>query len=273
MVLDRKQRCKPIIKWAGGKSSLLSQFKAHFPETCKRYIEPFLGGGAVFLAIKEDFPAIINDSNGELYNLYSVIKNQPNDLIGELRILESCYSEDFYYKLRETLPTENIPRAARTIFLNKCGFNGLYRQNLKGQFNVPFGKRENCPPLFEEANLLAVSEKLQKAILCNQDFEEIISKGEAGDFIYCDPPYHPISQSSSFNNYQAGGFSAKEQERLAIACFKAKEKGCIVAISNSSCEFIKSLYKDAKIFTVKAKRAINSAGSKRGAIEELLVII
>lgn len=273
MILDIPDRAKPIIKWAGGKSGLLAQLGKLFPPDCKRYFEPFLGGGAVFLALREGLEANINDSNEEIVNLYLTIRDQPRELMASLDELNAKYSEEFYYETRKHSPEGTIERAARTIFLNKCGFNGLYRQNSKGQFNVPFGKRKSCPALYNKNNLLKASNRLSKANIHNEDFETIIERAQAGDFVYCDPPYHPLSASSSFNAYQAGGFSELEQIRLKEACERAAKRGAMVAISNSTAPFILNIYEEHTCERVIAKRAINSNGSSRGEINELLVIM
>ncbi|MDX1918640.1 MAG: DNA adenine methylase [Candidatus Caenarcaniphilales bacterium] len=273
MVLDINHRSRPIIKWAGGKSGLLTQFQTHFPQNCKRYIEPFIGGGAVFLALKQGIPSLINDSNEEIVNLYKVVRDYPKELIKRLDDLARNYSEEFYYELRQQNPLNEIDRAARTVFLNKTGFNGLYRQNSKGGFNVPFGKRLRCPELYEQVNLFEVSERLIKAEIKNQDFEEILEEAEEGDLIYCDPPYEPLNRTSSFNSYQANGFAQSEQKRLRDGCLKASRRGAQVFISNSTADFILDLYKEFDIKRVSARRAINSKGSQRGEIDEVLVHI
>jgi DNA adenine methylase len=273
MVLDIQNRAKPIIKWAGGKSTLLAQFQAYFPNSCKRYIEPFLGGGAVFLSLEDGTDAIINDSNEEIINLYKVTRDQPNELMEQLDKLAKEYSEEFYYELRKISPECHIQRAARTVFLNKTGFNGLYRQNSKGGFNVPFGKRLKCPELYELSNLCKVSERLKRADIRNLDFEELIDEVQEGDLVYCDPPYEPLNRTSSFNTYQANGFSQNEQKRLRDACIRASVRGAKIFVSNSTAEFILDLYKEFDLKRVSAKRAINSNGERRGEINELLVSI
>ncbi|MDX1917793.1 MAG: DNA adenine methylase [Candidatus Caenarcaniphilales bacterium] len=271
MILDLSTKSKPIIKWAGGKAGLLVQFQQHFPTGCRRYIEPFLGGGAVFLALKDGTQSIINDSNPELFNLYKIVRDKPDALIEELDRLSGFYSEDFYYHLRESRPRTLIKRAARTIFLNKTGFNGLYRQNSRGDFNVPFGKRPNCPQLCDRANLLSVSERMKKSSLLNQDFEQVIDLAGEGDLVYCDPPYEPLNHTSSFNAYQGGGFSQAEQARLKDSCLRASDRGALVFISNSDTAYTRELYADFKVYPILAKRAINSRGDARGEISELLV--
>jgi DNA adenine methylase len=266
-------RAKPILKWAGGKSSLLSQLSPYFPQTFNKYFEPFLGGGAVFFALEITGESFLSDSNRELISLYKTVRDTPLQLMQELDSLIINYSEDFYYKLRETQPKDNIGQAARTIFLNKTGFNGLYRQNLKGGFNVPFGKRVKCPALYDKNNFLRVSTALKSAILDSSDFEALIDQASYGDFVYCDPPYEPLSNTSSFTAYQGGGFSQREQERLKSACIRAHNRGANVVISNSSADFIKELYSDCETHLVLAKRAINSKGQGRGEIEEVLITL
>lgn len=273
-LFDLSNRSKPVLKWAGGKSSLLPQLIHLFPLKFNRYIEPFLGGGAVFFALKSGFiPSLVNDYNTEIFILYRIIRDHPNELIRYLDILASKYSEEFYYNIRSCYPENDIEKAARTLFLNKTGYNGLFRLNSKGQFNVPFGKRTKCPSLYDKINILSVSNRFQKAKLENKDFEEIINETGDGDFIYCDPPYEPISQTSSFNTYNSGGFSFLEQKRLFDVCKSAANRGAIVAISNSIAPSIVELYKNSAIYRVFAKRSINSIGSGRGQVEEILAVL
>lgn len=268
--LDRRTR--PILKWAGGKSHILKQLIPHFPTQFKRYIEPFLGGGAAFFALEEGKEALLNDCNSELYNLYRVVKEKPQRLMDLLDSYRKKYSEKFYYEMRSKNPRGEVQAAARTLFLNKTGFNGLHRKNLKGDFNVPFGKRISCPKLYDRENLMRVSNKLQTSVLFNKDFEEVIHMAEEGDFVYCDPPYEPLSATSSFTNYTGLGFSRKDQLRLYHAIQAASQKGVHVAVSNSSAEFILNTYSDFKVHRILARRAINSNAAKRGVVEEVLII-
>jgi len=272
-LFDIERRAKPVLKWAGGKSALLPQLIKHFPKSFERLIEPFMGGGAVGFALREGQRALLNDMNPELVNLYSVIRDRPEDLMVSLDALSEKYSEEFFYQLRKERPTLDVVRAARTVFLNKTGFNGLYRQNSKGEFNVPFGKRVECPALYDRENIARVSNHLKLADLRNEDFGSILEAAGAGDFVYCDPPYEPLSSTSSFNSYTGGGFSQSEQARLRDACADAAKRGAIVAVSNSSAPFIKDLYSEWDVRSVSARRAINSKGSSRGEIEEVLVIL
>lgn len=262
-----------MLKWAGGKARLLARLAAHFPRSCERYVEPFLGGGAVFLALRDGIPALLNDSNRELLDLYNVVMERPGELVGALDRLGSQYSEEFYYRMRAAIPDDLVERAARTVFLNKTGYNGLYRKNSSGGFNVPFGKRKRCPGLYNRANLAAVGARLRRAELRCSDFAAVIGEAGPGDFVYCDPPYEPLSKTSSFNAYKDGGFSRKEQERLRDSCAEAADRGAMVAVSNSSAAFIKELYAGFDIRTLMARRVINSKIDRRSEIEEVLVLM
>lgn len=267
-----EDRVRPILKWAGGKSGLLPQLIKHFPSSFSRFVEPFIGGGAVFFALKPEVPALINDSNHELTNLYTVVRDAPEQLMAALDALAVKYSEDFYYQLRSSSPSNVVEQTARTVFLNKTGFNGLYRQNSKGDFNVPFGKRLACPQLYDRDNILRASLHLKSTEIQSVDFEGILNSAGKGDFVYCDPPYEPLSQTSSFNAYKGNGFSQDDQRRLRDAAARAAAQGAFVAISNSTADFIMLLYKDWDLRGLFARRAINSKGSGRGAIPEVLIV-
>jgi len=268
----QKIRTKPLLKWAGGKSGLLSQLLPFFPNTFNRYFEPFLGAGAVFFTLNFKQHAILNDSNQELINFYEIVRDDPWGLMKKLDEFSKEYSEQFYYFLRALQARNKLESAARTLFLNKTGFNGLYRQNLKGQFNVPFGKRLKCPALYEAKNLLQASDSLGQASLMCQDFQKVINFAGPGDFVYCDPPYDPVSKTSSFHAYQPGGFSQNDQRRLKDASLKAQARGATVVVSNSSSAFIHELYADCDVKIVTARRAINSKSQNRGPIGEVAVI-
>ena len=167
-------KAKPVLKWAGGKSGPLVQLIEYFPPRFTRYVEPFVGGAAVFLSLDPKVPAVINDSNADLIELYRVVRDVPSDLMTELDKLATKYSEEFFYRVRAEMPKNTIKRAARMVFLNKTGFNGLYRLNSKGKFNVPFGKRVKCPALYKKENLLSVSARLRSSEIYNSDFEKDI---------------------------------------------------------------------------------------------------
>lgn len=267
----RAPRIRPPLKWAGGKSGLLSQIIPLFPQKFNRYFEPFFGGGAIFFSLDFKGKSFLNDSNKELVELYEVIRDDPQGLMVELNRLRHLYSETFYYELRRTTPSVALERAARTLFLNKTGFNGLYRQNSKGEFNVPFGKRLKCPSLYERENLLRTSQALTKSQLVCADFEIVLKKAGEGDLVYCDPPYEPLSKTSSFNAYQGVGFTQADQQRLKSSCLSARERGATVFISNSASDFIHELYADCRVHIVSARRAINSVARSRGPINEVLI--
>lgn len=271
LMFNLENRAKPILKWAGGKSGLLTRLIEFFPTHFSRYLEPFLGGGAVFLCVDGSAPCTINDSNVEIVEFYEVVRDRVEDLMGELDGLTARYCESFYYETRRSHPQNAIQRAARTLFLNKTGFNGLYRMNSRGEFNVPFGKRRKCPALYDRKNLLEIHRRLQNTEIANRDFEALVGNAKHGDFVYCDPPYEPLSRTSSFTAYTATGFGEKEQVRLRNACIAAAKRGAFVAISNSSSEKIRSLYSGFHIASIRAKRSINSKGHLRGEIDELVI--
>lgn len=273
MHFDINTRARPVLKWAGGKSSLLEQLFSHFPVQFERYVEPFLGGGAVFLSLKPGTPSIINEINPELFHLYSVIRDRPLELSRQLEFYAQQYTKEFYYQLRSESPEDPVKRAARTLFLNKTGFNGLYRQNGQGQFNVPFGHRKSCPALFQLDNLFSVSERLNQTKLLNVDFESVLAEARQGDFVYCDPPYEPLSPTSSFNSYTGEGFNRDAQQRLYRACVLAVERGAQVAVSNSFSDYILNLYSSWDVRAIKARRSINSNPLRRGEINEALVLM
>lgn len=223
---------------------------------------------------------MINDTNPELINCYKVIKDHPDELLRICQQHEKNNSKDYYYRLRgqDRQPSFNklssVERAARIIYLNKTCFNGLFRVNSKGQFNVPYGDYVN-PVVADPAVINAVSAFLnQRSVrICEGDFSRSVSTARKGAFIYFDPPYHPISDTSSFTGYSIHGFGEREQERLKLVCDKLSDRGCQVLVSNSNAPFIRELYSDSRyeIAEVSASRAINSVASKRGKIQELLI--
>jgi len=265
---------KPFLKWAGGKRQLISQMDPLFPKNFNKYIEPFVGGGAIFFYLLPK-RAILMDINQELINVYNVIKNNIKALIKSLK--KHVNKREYYYKIRnlDREPSiyenlSNVEKASRTIYLNRCCYNGLYRVNSKGQFNVPFGRYKN-PQFCDEKNLIAVHKALKNVEIVNASFEKCLDFAEKNDFIYLDPPYVPISNSSNFTSYTKDSFGREDQIKL-YHIFKAlDERGCKVMLSNSYNEFILNLYKDYKIKILQAKRAINSDAKKRGEIKELLI--
>jgi len=265
----------PFLKWAGGKRQLIKQFDRYFPPHYKKYIEPFVGGGSVFFYLLPD-NAILMDINEELVNCYRVIQTQVDDLIQLLKAHRN--EKEYFYKIRNVdrnsedfSKWSNIQRASRTIFLNRCCFNGLFRVNSKGEFNVPFGKYKN-PKFCDEENLRTVHRVLQNVQIISSNFKKCLEFAEREDFIYFDPPYQPVSGTANFTSYSKEGFGEAAQVALFEVFKELDSRGCKVMLSNSYTKFILDLYKEFRIITMKAKRAINSDATKRGEIKEALVL-
>ncbi len=270
---------KPFVKWVGGKRQLLRQFRElglyppeDFNPMTNTYYEPFVGGGAVFFDLLPK-NAELSDLNNELVTTYNVIKNNVDELIQSLQ--KHIYDKEYYLEVRakKVEDLSDVEVASRFIFLNRTGFNGLYRVNKSGQFNVPFG-RYNNPVICDEDNLRRVSNALQDVTITHQDYKHVLKTAKSGDFIYLDPPYYPINATSSFTSYTAEGFLEKEQTELRDTFVKLHEKGCFVMLSNSDTPFINELYSGIDgiiINKITAGRSINSKGSGRGKITEVLV--
>jgi DNA adenine methylase len=260
---------RPFLKWAGGKRQLSAQLQELLPPEIGGYFEPFLGGGALFFELSPE-RALLADVNRELVDCYRAVRDQVDEVIRALE--QHRYEKDHYYRVREWEPASlALPeRAARTIFLNKTAFNGLYRVNRSGKFNVPFG-RYTRPMICDRENLLACSAALEHTALEVQDFELSTSTSKAGDLIYFDPPYVPISGTADFTRYVAGGFGTGEQERLARVFRALAERGVNVMLSNSDCEAVRDLYAGFPIDVVSATRRINSAIDRRGVVGEIVV--
>lgn len=267
----------PVVKWVGGKRQLLDKILPLIPKH-STYVEPFVGGAAVLFELQPT-KAIINDYNHELINVYKIIKSNPEELINTLEKHRELNTKEYFYEIRslDRDPSFNtltdIEKAARIIYLNKTCFNGLYRVNLSGQFNTPYGKYKN-PNIVNASTIRAVSKYFNKDTIkiLSGDYKDSLKGLRKGAFVYFDPPYVPISTSSSFTGYTEGGFSLKNQEELKEQCDKLNARGINFLLSNSDCEFIRELYKDYNIITVKAKRNINRNGSDRGEINEVLVM-
>lgn len=264
-------RATPFLKWAGGKGQLLTQLLPLMPapEQIARYHEPFIGGGAVFFALAPA-RAVISDLNPELVVCYQVIRREVEALIAELS--RHVYEKEHYYSVRAQEPAalSAVERAARFIFLNRTCFNGLHRVNRKGQFNVPFGRHAN-PTICDAENLRAVARSLRHTEVEHAPFQRVLEHARAGDFVYFDPPYQPISATSSFTAYTAHAFGPAEQAELAQVFRTLDRRGCRVMLSNSNAEFIRALYAGFEVREVLATRAINRDATKRGPIAELLV--
>ncbi|PAC34309.1 DNA methyltransferase [Caldifermentibacillus hisashii] len=275
--MTKSRVIQPFLKWAGGKRQLLPEIRKYIPKRMGTYYEPFLGGGAVLFDLQPK-KAVINDINSELINTYLVIKNNVDELIEDLRKHEN--TSDYYYKIRDLDRDKNrfsklsdVEKASRLIYLNKTCFNGLFRVNSQGQFNVPFGRYKN-PNIVNEFVLRAVSHYLNnnEVKILNGDFADAVSSAKKGDFVYFDSPYDPVSETASFTGYTLGGFNKDEQIRLRDLFVDLDKRGCKVLLSNSATDFIKDLYKDYHIEIVSATRNINSIATKRGKIDEVLVM-
>lgn len=299
-----KVKAKPFLKWAGGKGQLTETFVKYYPEELKNnqienYYEPFLGGGAVFFDIVQQYSiksAFLYDINEELILTYKVVQRDVSQLIEQLYNLKRRYEKlddagkkDFYYKLRKDFnETRNetdfncysknwIPRAAQILFMNRTCFNGLFRFNSKGEFNVPQGSYKN-PKILDENNLLRVSVLLKNAHIERADFTELQKNILANSFVYFDPPYRPISKTSGFTSYSKNSFDDQKQIELSEIFHKLNKKGVKMMLSNSdpkntdkTDDFFDKIYKNYHIARVPAKRIINSDASKRQAINEIIV--
>lgn len=279
---------QPFLKWAGGKTQLLGRLAGLLPPKFNRYAEPFVGSGALFFSLRRTngrFPAFLSDYNPELVNCYLTVRDRLDELIPLLRSHQEEHSKKRYYEVRRLKPNDldSVQRAARLIYLNKTCFNGLYRVNSDGEFNVPMGSYVR-PRIFDEEALRAASAALQRSQIYQSDFAEVEDHVGEGDFIYFDPPYHPISRTSSFTGYAvssatSGGrhkdrkasFGIEEQQRLAATFAKLDRKRCFLMLSNSESLLMRQLYRGYKVQRVEARRTINCDGTKRGVIHEIVV--
>jgi len=280
---------KPFIKWAGGKSNIIPVYEkiGLLDIEFNDYYEPFLGGGAMFFYLwkkgKIKGRAYLSDINKDLIDTYLVIRDNLEDLLGYLNSLKYKYTKEDYYKFRrrynilkskkEISTTEKAEKSALFIYLNKTCFNGLYRENKKGEFNVPFGRYKN-PKIYDEYNLRAASRALKNSILKVSDFGDAVFSAQKDDFVYFDPPYIPISPTSNFTSYHQQDFDIEDQKRLAETISKLSLKGVKILLSNAYHPTIKDIYKDIpdiNFFVVLAPRYINSNGNKRGPVKEYAI--
>lgn len=268
--LDPSVTASPFLKWAGGKGQLLPWLEPFFPRGFRRYIEPFLGGGAVFFHVQPR-QAILGDANPELINCYQVVRDSVEDLIEHLH--GHRYEREYFYEVRaqDTRELEPLERASRFIFLNKTCYNGLYRENRQGQFNVPFGKYARPPRIVNPANLRAASHLLRPHDLLCASFEETVDHARAGDFIYLDPPYLPVSATANFTQYIRHAFRDADQQWLAQAVRTLSERGCLVLLNNSDSPRVRWLYEGFRISEAQAPRAINCDPAKRQPVVELII--
>jgi len=278
-VISPLVKCAPFIKWAGGKRQLLAELKCRLPPEWNTYYEPFVGGGALLVGLENEgllTRGVISDLNSELVNLYRVVQDTPGALIAALADEAFQNDEESYRILKERFnsligdPAHGIERAALLIYLNKHGFNGLWRVNRSGKFNVPFGSyRKRSIP--SDISLLKFSAMLEKVTILNADFEKAVKPAKRGDFIYFDPPYQPVSKTASFTDYNSRGFRFEDQERLARLFRRLSKRGVQLMLSNSKVPAIEELYDGFSIETVVAKRFINCNGERRSGIREIIV--
>jgi len=266
---------RPFLKWAGGKTQLTDALLERMSSAFNVYHEPFVGSGALFFRLYRERKvrrAVLSDLNAELIDTYLAIRDCVSEVVKLLAAFP--YSKEFYYSIRAKAPWQlsRPERAARMIYLNKTGYNGLYRVNRQGKFNVPFG-RHKSPKYLDQENLLAVSEALQNVDILCAPFETVLERAVPGDWVYFDPPYAPLSQTANFTSYHANGFGPSDQKRLRDVCVELSKNKVCVMLSNSNTETIRSLY-DSPYFTIEevlANRAINCNGAKRGKITELII--
>lgn len=262
---------EPFLKWAGGKRQLVDRLRARMPASYGTYYEPFIGGGALFFAAAPT-RAVLSDNNPRLVRTWRAVQRQVEEVVE--RLCEHRVEEAYFYELRKQdidRASSDAEVAAWMIYLNKTAFNGLYRVNSKGRFNTPWGRYDN-PRICDIPRLMEVSRVLQGVTIELGDFVEVARRAEAGDFVYFDPPYEPLSASSSFRAYTKQGFGADDQRRLRDLALELKGRGVHVLLSNSSAPLILELYQEGfEVELVSASRLINSVGSGRGAVKEVLV--
>ena len=270
---------KPFVKWAGGKRQLMPELEKNFPTKFGTYVEPFLGGGAVMFDLLTKEPNLkcnVSDLNSDLVLAYVTIRDRLEKLIESLENHSKNYHKDstgYYYEVRNQEPKNQIEKVSRLLFLNKTCFNGLYRVNSKGKFNVPLGRYTN-PNIVNKENLQIVSKTLQstKIKISCRDFGSIIKDAKKGDFVYFDPPYQPISDTANFTSYTHRDFTQDDLERLADLANQLNSKGCHVMLSNSNSKTVKKLFSSKwKIKEIKANRAINSNSQKRTGHKEIII--
>jgi DNA adenine methylase len=287
MKKNTSKELKPVLKWAGGKRQIIERLVERMPKKFNKYYEPFIGAGALFFEIKPE-NSVINDINFEVYNLYNVLssKSKVQQLIKVLKDYEIKHNElktlelksEFFYKIRALDRLEDFKNfkdfeiLARTIYLNKTCFNGIFRLNSMGYFNVPFGKKEKVK-LFDEENIEAINNFIEKSkiILLNTDFEDSLKDVAKGDFVYFDPPYDSVDNKISFTTYSKEGFGKDDQRRLAKIFIELDNRGAYLMLSNHNTELVRELYSKFNIKVINAKRFINSKADKRDNVEEVLI--
>lgn len=274
-------KCQPFVKWVGGKRGLLSQIIPLLPKDFNNYFEPFIGGGALFFELfsqgkLKDKSIYLFDINLELINAYNMVKNHPELLIKELEKFQQQHSKEFFYEIRawdrekDFLKIDDLLRATRFIYLNKTCFNGLYRVNKNNQNNVPMGNYKN-PNICDSEVIFNASFALQNATILHTSYKDVLKYASQDDLVYFDPPYYPLTETSSFTSYSEFSFLDKEQKELFEVFKKLDAKECKVVHSNSDTDFIKELYSEFEIETIQANRFINSKSCGRGKINEVII--
>jgi DNA adenine methylase len=264
---------KPFVKWVGGKSQIIQEITTRLPRTFTRYYEPFVGGGALFFHLQPK-KACLSDINDELINVYNVVKNDVEALIKDLS--KHVYEEAYFYNIREADRSPSykhwgtVRKASRFMYLNKTCYNGLYRVNSKGYFNTPFGSYQN-PKICDPENLRLCSQALQGVEICCSSYHLVEERSKPGDFVYFDPPYAPLTVTSNFTSYSKDGFGKEDQEELRNLCLRLDHKGVQWMVSNSSAPLILDLYKNYNLEMISASRAINSKGTLRGKVKEVII--
>lgn len=267
---------RPIVKWVGGKRQLLGEILPLVPQGVDRYVEPFVGGGAVLFALQPT-RARICDANSELINLYKVVRDDVNALVELLKAYEAVHCKELYYGIRgldrrdDFSSMDSVERAARFMYLNHTCYNGMWRVNRSGQFNVPYGKYAN-PVICDSDNLFDVSRYLKSVEIVCGNYEDALDGLSRDDFVYFDPPYVPLSSTSSFTSYTQSGFSHADQVRLRDVCCDLRSRGVRLIQSNSDCDEIRDLYRGWDIRVVGARRSVNSQAAGRGSVNEVLIL-
>jgi DNA adenine methylase len=279
-MMEDTKIARPFLKWAGGKGRLLPQLSQFYPEKFNNYYEPFFGGGAVFFSLSHTGKSHINDINDTLMDAYAHVRDNIDALITILKKIEAQYKKlneadrkEYYLKKRTHFNTlkSGVENTAILIFLNKTCFNGLYRENRKGEFNVPFGRYAN-PTICDEQNLRQASKLLRECTITCGSYISALSSAKKGDFVYLDPPYFPLSKTSSFTDYHEDGFTADDQRELRDLFVDLDNRGCYVMLSNSAAPYIKELYGNYRQESVFANRNINAHAAGRGKIAEIVAL-
>ncbi|MBN2192047.1 MAG: DNA adenine methylase [Polyangiaceae bacterium] len=272
--MRQRELPRPVLKWAGGKTQLLERILPLLPERIDTYFEPFVGGAAVFFALasrKRFRRAVLADRNAELVDVYRALQQDVDGVIRWLVKYGENHNEDAFYHVRANRPTRLVHRAARLIYLNKTGYNGLYRVNRAGEFNVPYGRYKR-PRILDEPNLRAAAAALQGVELVVDDFSAVSRQARAGDAVYFDPPYLPLSRTSSFTAYDRHPFELEDHQRLAATFADLARRGVPTVLSNSATPATRALYAAWTLWEVQVGRSINSQTHLRGPVAELLVV-